>query len=58
MLLFLLKEERLVYAGEPSMFEGEISFAGVPRGSELVVLALDPTRANFGISKPATYSRY
>jgi len=54
----LLKEEHLVYAGEPSMFEGEISFTGIPTGSELVVLALDPTRANFGISKPATYSRY
>jgi hypothetical protein len=54
----LLKEEHLVYAGEPSLFAGEISFAGVPGGSELVVLALYPSRANFGISKPATYSRY
>jgi hypothetical protein len=47
----VLREERLNYAGEPSMFEGTVSLAGVPNQARLVVLASDPTRGNFGISE-------
>ena len=47
----VLREERLNYAGEASMFEGSVSLAGIPAGARLLVLASDLTRANFGISE-------
>ncbi len=46
----VLLETQLEYAGEPSVFRGTISLVSVPQGSELTVVASDPSRANFGVS--------
>jgi hypothetical protein len=46
----VLLSRRLRYAGEPNLFRGSISLAGVPGGSRLVVVASDPDRVNFGMS--------
>jgi hypothetical protein len=46
----LLRSSPLHYAGTPNMFGGTISLDDVPAGAELVVVASDPSRANFGIS--------
>jgi len=47
----LIRESRLRYAGEPSVFQGTIRLAGVATGATLYVLASDPTRGNFGRSQ-------
>ena len=47
----VLREERLDYAGVPSMFEGTVRLAGIPTDARLIVLASDPTRGNFGTSE-------
>jgi hypothetical protein len=47
----LIRELRLSYAGEPSVFRGVIPIGGVPTGATLDVLASDPTRGNFGRSQ-------
>jgi hypothetical protein len=47
----MIRESRLRYAGEPNLFGGTISLEGVDRGVRLVAVALDPDRANFGVSR-------
>ncbi len=47
----VVRESRLRYTGEPNLFGGTMSLAGVGRGGRLVAVALDPDRANFGISR-------
>lgn len=47
----VIRESPMRYAGEPNLFGGTISLAGVGPGVRLVAVALDPDRANFGISR-------
>ena len=49
-------ETPLDYAGEPSVFTGVVPGSALQSGMRLVVLASDPTRANFGVS-PASSVR-
>ncbi len=46
----LVREAPLGYAGEPNMFAGSLSLAGVPEGSRVFVVVTDPARENFGRS--------
>jgi len=46
----LVRRAPLAYAGEENMFSGKISLADLPAGAALVVIAVDPTRVNFGRS--------
>jgi hypothetical protein len=46
----VIREAALRYAGEPNIFGGSISLEGARPGWELVVLANDPDRVNFGMS--------
>ncbi len=50
----LERQASLTYAGRPNMFSGTLSLVDVPSGSQLVVLASDSSRANFGSSAPRT----
>jgi len=46
----VVAEIPLEYAGEPSVFSGTVPSAALEPGLRLVVLASDPSRANFGVS--------
>ncbi len=48
----VVREVPLAYAGEPTMFRGDVPLTGLPSGAHLVVAALDPSRVNFGQSTP------
>jgi hypothetical protein len=50
----LVSKKRLAFAGEPSMFAGGVSLRRVHAGDRLVIMASDPTRANFGRSQAIT----
>jgi len=50
----LLKQQSLEYGGEPNIFVGTLSLGEVPKGASLLVVAADPTRANFGSSSSVT----
>ncbi len=47
----LISMSRLAYAGEPSLFEGDVSLREARSGDRLVVVATDATRANLGSSR-------
>ncbi len=47
----VIREAILEYAGEPNMFTGAISLQDAGPNARLVVLANDPDRANFGMSR-------
>ncbi|MFQ5703013.1 MAG: hypothetical protein ACE5HT_03235 [Gemmatimonadales bacterium] len=49
----LIQSADLAYAGTPNTFEGEISVGNAVHGAELIVVASDRSRINFGKS-PAT----
>jgi hypothetical protein len=54
----LLRQLDLQYGGEPNIFVGTVSLEAIPDGSVLVLLASDPTRANFGSSPSMTLSKF
>lgn len=50
----LVQSVPLAYAGETSIFAGTLSLEEVPSGARFLVVASDPTRANFGRSEVLT----
>jgi hypothetical protein len=54
----LVKQQYLEYGGEPNIFVGTLSLGGAPEGASLLIVAADPTRANFGRSTSLTLPRF
>lgn len=46
----VVEDVALRYGGEPNIFRGRVALGQLPAGARLVVVALDPTRVNFGES--------
>jgi hypothetical protein len=53
----VVREAQLDYAGRPNMFTGSLSLDGLRPDWHLVVLANDPERANFGMSRAKGVAR-